>query len=65
MRCGGISGIQENLNSIGREARDRMDETGVNAGDVGRYISGCKTRLADSSIDLFDWDATDGDQGRS
>ena len=65
MRCGRDRWHPRKLELKKREARDRMDETGVNAGDVGRYISGCKTRLADSSIDLFDWDATDGDQGRS
>ena len=41
---GGIGGIQENLNS----RSGRRGTTGVQAGDFGRCISECKTRLADS-----------------
>ena len=41
-----------------------MDETCVRIENGCRHISELKARLTGSQIELFDWEATEGDVGR-
>ena len=43
---------------------ERMEETCIRSANVGKYIAEFKTQLTDNQIILFEWEATNEDQGR-